>query len=106
MTFFANTFHHAGISAKNVTLGVPRLKELIDVSKKPKTPSLVVFLEGALMRMLESIPFAKSDQPFTIQLEEEKPGKQATIVRVVPKADFRDDHMGWSIFNLRCQPVP
>jgi DNA-directed RNA polymerase II subunit RPB1 len=42
-----NTFHHAGVSAKNVTLGVPRLKEIINVSKKPKTPSLIVFLKGA-----------------------------------------------------------
>lgn len=41
-----NTFHYAGVSAKNVTLGVPRLKELINVSKKPKTPSLTVFLVG------------------------------------------------------------
>ena len=41
-----NTFHHAGVSAKNVTLGVPRLKEIINVSKKPKTPSLIVFLTG------------------------------------------------------------
>ncbi|KAI3381551.1 hypothetical protein SNEBB_008712 [Seison nebaliae] len=41
-----NTFHYAGMSAKNVTLGVPRLKEIINVSKKPKTPSLTVFLTG------------------------------------------------------------
>lgn len=39
-----NTFHYAGVSAKNVTLGVPRLKEIINVSKRPKTPSLTVFL--------------------------------------------------------------
>uniref|UniRef100_A0A1I8J9U6 DNA-directed RNA polymerase n=1 Tax=Macrostomum lignano TaxID=282301 RepID=A0A1I8J9U6_9PLAT len=41
-----NTFHYAGVSAKNVTLGVPRLKEIINVSKRPKTPSLTVFLTG------------------------------------------------------------
>lgn len=39
-----NTFHYAGVSSKNVTLGVPRLKEIINVSKRPKTPSLTVFL--------------------------------------------------------------
>eukprot|EP01125_Pyxidicula_operculata_P009020 TRINITY_DN297_c0_g1_i1.p1 TRINITY_DN297_c0_g1~~TRINITY_DN297_c0_g1_i1.p1 ORF type:complete len:1781 (-),score=540.27 TRINITY_DN297_c0_g1_i1:121-5463(-) len=39
-----NTFHHAGVSAKNVTLGVPRLKELINVAKNTKTPSVSVFL--------------------------------------------------------------
>ena len=28
-----NTFHYAGVSSKNVTLGVPRLKEIINVSQ-------------------------------------------------------------------------
>ncbi|KAJ4462204.1 putative DNA-directed RNA polymerase II subunit 1 [Paratrimastix pyriformis] len=41
-----NTFHYAGVSAKNVTLGVPRLKELINVAKKTRTPSLTVFLRS------------------------------------------------------------
>lgn len=48
-----NTFHYAGVSAKNVTLGVPRLKEIINISKKPKTPSLTVFLVGAAARDAE-----------------------------------------------------
>ncbi|KAL1315999.1 DNA-directed RNA polymerase II subunit RPB1 [Arachis duranensis] len=39
-----NTFHYAGVSAKNVTLGVPRLREIINVAKRIKTPSLSVFL--------------------------------------------------------------
>jgi DNA-directed RNA polymerase II subunit RPB1 len=39
-----NTFHYAGVSSKNVTLGVPRLKEIINVATKIKTPSLIVFL--------------------------------------------------------------
>jgi DNA-directed RNA polymerase II subunit RPB1 len=38
------TFHYAGVSAKNVTLGVPRLKEIINVAKTPKTPGLTVYL--------------------------------------------------------------
>lgn len=39
-----NTFHFAGVSAKNVTLGVPRLKEIINVAKNIKTPSMKIFL--------------------------------------------------------------
>eukprot|EP00825_Cyclidium_porcatum_P003803 TRINITY_DN11766_c0_g1_i1.p1 TRINITY_DN11766_c0_g1~~TRINITY_DN11766_c0_g1_i1.p1 ORF type:complete len:183 (-),score=37.29 TRINITY_DN11766_c0_g1_i1:120-668(-) len=31
-----NTFHSAGVSERNVTLGVPRLQELMDGSKKNK----------------------------------------------------------------------
>ncbi|KAJ8310654.1 hypothetical protein KUTeg_012519 [Tegillarca granosa] len=48
-----NTFHYAGVSAKNVTLGVPRLKEIINISKKPKTPSLTVYLTGQAARDAE-----------------------------------------------------
>lgn len=48
-----NTFHFAGVSSKNVTLGVPRLKEIINISKKPKAPSLTVFLIGASARDAE-----------------------------------------------------
>lgn len=40
-----NTFHFAGVSAKNVTLGVPRLREIINVAKTVKTPSLSVYLQ-------------------------------------------------------------
>lgn len=40
-----NTFHSAGISSKNVTLGVPRLKEIINVAKTIKTPSLAIHLQ-------------------------------------------------------------
>ena len=41
-----NTFHFAGISSKsNVTRGVPRLKELLHLSKNLKAPSLTVYLK-------------------------------------------------------------
>ena len=48
-----NTFHFAGVSSKNVTLGVPRLKEIINISKNPKAPSLTVFLTGNAARDAE-----------------------------------------------------
>ena len=44
-----NTFHYAGVSSKsNVTLGVPRLKEIINIAKQIKTPSLTVALRADL----------------------------------------------------------
>ena len=41
-----NTFHSAGISAKNVTLGVPRFKELINVAKNLKSPGMNIVVEN------------------------------------------------------------
>lgn len=39
-----NTFHNAGISSKNVTLGVPRLLELLNVSKNQRNASVAICL--------------------------------------------------------------
>jgi DNA-directed RNA polymerase II subunit RPB1 len=43
-----NTFHQAGNSAKNVTLGLPRLEELINASSKMKTPVLTIHADTIL----------------------------------------------------------
>ncbi|KAL6301005.1 beta and beta-prime subunits of DNA dependent RNA-polymerase [Sparassis latifolia] len=46
-----NTFHYAGVSSKNVTLGVPRLKEIINVATNVKTPSLSVYLQPEIAKV-------------------------------------------------------
>jgi DNA-directed RNA polymerase II subunit RPB1 len=48
-----NTFHYAGVGSKNVTLGVPRLKEIINVAKNIKTPQLTVYLKPELSKNVE-----------------------------------------------------
>jgi DNA-directed RNA polymerase beta' subunit len=45
MQMTLNSFHSSGISTKNVTLGLPRFRELIHISKNIKTPSLTVYLD-------------------------------------------------------------
>ena len=41
-----NTFHNSGISSKsNVTRGVPRIEEILRLTKNPKNPSLTVHLK-------------------------------------------------------------
>lgn len=54
-----NTFHYAGVSSKNVTLGVPRLKEILNVARNIKTPSLTIYLSPECARNIE---FAKEVQ--------------------------------------------
>jgi len=49
-----NTFHFAGVSAKNVTLGVPRLKEIINVAKNIKTPSMKIYLKDKYKKSQET----------------------------------------------------
>ncbi|MEA1993587.1 MAG: DNA-directed RNA polymerase subunit A'' [Euryarchaeota archaeon] len=40
-----STFHYAGVAEMNVTLGLPRIIELVDVRRNPSTPVMTVFLE-------------------------------------------------------------
>ena len=39
------TFHFAGVKERNVTLGLPRLIELVDARKKPVTPTMDIYLD-------------------------------------------------------------
>lgn len=48
-----NTFHYAGVSSKNVTLGVPRLKEILNVARNIKTPSLTIYLSPEYANNIE-----------------------------------------------------
>ena len=57
-----NTFHYAGV-ASNVTLGVPRLKEVINLAKNIKTPSLTVHLKPEFAKS------AMSAKQVQVQLE-------------------------------------
>ena len=43
-----NTFHYAGVASKsNVTRGVPRIEEILTLTKKLKNPSMTIFLKEA-----------------------------------------------------------
>jgi DNA-directed RNA polymerase subunit A" len=40
-----NTFHFAGVAEMNVTMGLPRIIEILDCRKKIKTPMMEIFLK-------------------------------------------------------------
>jgi DNA-directed RNA polymerase subunit A" len=39
------TFHYAGVAEINVTLGLPRLIEIMDARREPSTPTMAVYLQ-------------------------------------------------------------
>ena len=39
------TFHFAGVKEQNVTLGLPRLIEIVDARKIPSTPTMIIYLD-------------------------------------------------------------
>jgi len=40
------TFHYAGVKEQNVTLGLPRLIEIVDARRIPSTPIMTIYLTG------------------------------------------------------------
>ena len=62
-----NTFHYAGVSAKsNVTRGIPRLKELLHISKNIKSPSCTVYLHDDFKNDMNKAQFVKNNISFTL----------------------------------------
>ena len=60
-----NTFHAAGVGMKNVTLGIPRLKELLDASKQQKTPCTSIRFAGRLSTSRAFADYVASTFPLT-----------------------------------------
>ena len=57
------TFHFAGIKERDVTLGLPRLIELVDARKVPATPTMTVYLEKSKRSsQSKALEFAKKLQ--------------------------------------------
>jgi DNA-directed RNA polymerase subunit A' len=48
------TFHYAGVKEQNVTLGLPRLIEIVDARRIPSTPIMTIYLTGEHAKSKES----------------------------------------------------
>ena len=62
-----NTFHFAGVSAKsNVTRGIPRLRELLHLSKNIKSPSDKIYLNTEYKNDKNKCNFVKNTIEYTL----------------------------------------
>jgi hypothetical protein len=50
-----NTFHHAGVSMKKVTQGIPRLVELVNAAASMKTPGMTVYTSHTASDAVEAL---------------------------------------------------
>jgi DNA-directed RNA polymerase subunit A" len=57
------TFHYAGVAEMNVTLGLPRLIELVDARRVPSTPMMTVHVEKKLRNDRDAV------QKIALQIE-------------------------------------
>ena len=61
-----NTFHYAGVSAKsNVTRGIPRLRELLHISKNIKSPSVKIHLNKEYNQDKNKANYIKNSLEYT-----------------------------------------
>ncbi len=62
-----DTFHAAGVGAKSVivTQGLPRLKEIINVSKNIKTPSMTIYLKDEYRNQQDKAEYLKTQFEYT-----------------------------------------
>lgn len=72
------TFHFAGVASMNVTLGVPRIKEIINAAKKISTPIITAELESN--EMLDVAEVVKGDMEKTVL------GEVADAIKIVLKS--------------------
>ncbi len=50
-----NTFHFAGVSEMNVTVGLPRLIEILDGRKNPSTPMMEIYFDKKHIKTVDDI---------------------------------------------------
>lgn len=60
-----NTFHFSGCATKNVTLGLPRMKEIFDATRNPKTPCTTVRLRPGFATSQAYAEYLADTLPYT-----------------------------------------
>lgn len=113
-----NTFHHAGSSSAHVTLGIPRLRELLmTASRYPNTPSMNLPVSGdqkemaasALRKRLQNVNLL--DLVLEVEVHEksitflpgqsECPARRVELkIRFPPQSDYRS-HLGFGFKHVK-----
>ena len=82
------TFHYAGVREQNVTLGLPRLIEIVDARRTPSTPVMTIYLDEE----------HRKDEQRARELAREI--VHTTVQTVVKGEIYRDDVRGYAVLQL------
>jgi DNA-directed RNA polymerase subunit A" len=63
------TFHYAGVAEINVTLGLPRLIEIVDARRVPSTPMMTIYVDKELSNDLDKVKSIASNIEITTVLD-------------------------------------
>ena len=95
-----NTFHLSGVaSASKAVRGVPRIKELLSVSKNIKSPMLKIYLNGEhkikerasnAQRQIQTLKLARFIKSVTLRYEDDIPHEDEGWMSMARKYDLND----------------
>jgi DNA-directed RNA polymerase subunit A" len=83
------TFHYAGVAEINVTLGLPRLIEIVDARRIPSTPMMTVYLIGMAAEDENIARLVSSEIEMTNLLDVASIQTDITNMRFIIKPDAR-----------------
>lgn len=83
------TFHYAGVAEMNVTLGLPRLIEIVDARRVPSTPIMEIHLDRSVGDDLEAVREIASNIERTTVLDIATVETDITNMQVVVHLDRR-----------------
>ena len=95
------TFHYAGVAEINVTLGLPRLIEIVDARRIPSTPSMEVYLTGMAAEDESIARHVSSEIETTNLLDVASINTDVTNMRLIINPDQRSmDERGVTIADI------
>ena len=74
------TFHYAGVAEINVTLGLPRLIEIVDARRVPSTPMMTIYIEPKYRDDVDEVRRIASEIEMTkvLDIADHRDGHQST----------------------------
>ncbi|UCE91707.1 MAG: DNA-directed RNA polymerase subunit A'' [Methanobacteriota archaeon] len=83
------TFHYAGVAEMNVTLGLPRLIEIVDARRVPSTPIMEIHLGEGVRNDLDAVRTIASDIERTMVIDIADVETDISSMEVLVKLDKR-----------------
>ena len=83
------TFHYAGVAEMNVTLGLPRLIEIVDARRVPSTPIMEIHLEEDARNDLDKVRTIASDIERTTVIDIADVETDISSMEIVVRLDKR-----------------
>lgn len=83
------TFHYAGVAEMNVTLGLPRLIEIVDTRRTPSTPMMEIHLPSKTMNNRKEVEKIASEIEITRMINVAEVETDITNMQVIIRPDIK-----------------